>query len=244
MLSFQEPGYTRFDLRFNIAGIPVRVHPLFWLMALLFGGISGNLLILLVWVPLVFISILVHELGHAFTMRFFGQPARVTLYLGGGLATPDSWGFGSALTANEQIIVLLAGPGAGFLFAGLTLGIIAALGGSVGLGFLYGFLPFPSVALPLSIQFLGLVIGIILWVNIFWGFINLVPTYPLDGGQVARLLWLKFDRWDGIRKSLWLSIIAGAIMALLGFGAMQNLYIGALFAMLAFQNYQMLQMRY
>lgn len=240
---FQEPGYTRFDLRFNVAGIPVRVHPLFWLMALFFGGISGNPLILLAWIPIVFISILVHELGHAFTMRFFGQPARVTLYLGGGLATPDSWGFGSALTANEQIIVLLAGPGAGFLFAGLTLGTVAALGGSIGFGLLYGFLPFPTVALPLSISFLSLVIGIILWVNIFWGFINLVPTYPLDGGQVARLLWLKFDRWDGVRKSLWLSVGTGAVMAFVGIFIMGNMYTAVLFGLLAFQSYQMLQMR-
>lgn len=243
MYLFQEPGYTRFDLSFNIAGIPVRVHPLFWLMALFFGGISGNPLILLAWIPIVFISILVHELGHAFTMRFFGQPARVTLYLGGGLATPDSWGFGSALTANEQIIVLLAGPGAGFLFAGLTLGTVAALGGSIGFGLLYGFLPFPSVVLPLSISFLSLVIGIILWVNIFWGFINLIPTYPLDGGQVARLLLLKFDRWDGVRKSLWLSVGTGAVMAFVGIFIMGNMYTAVLFGLLAFQSYQMLQMR-
>src|SRR5690349_4781192 len=115
MTFFQEPGHTRFDLRFSIFGIPVRVHPLFWLMTLLFGGAVGNPITLLIWVAVVFISILTHELGHALTMRFFGQPARIILHLSGGLAIPDSWGHGSALTTNEQILMLLAGPGAGFL---------------------------------------------------------------------------------------------------------------------------------
>ena len=33
MSLFQLPPPTRYDLRFTIAGIPVRVHPLFWLVA-------------------------------------------------------------------------------------------------------------------------------------------------------------------------------------------------------------------
>ena len=242
MTFFQEPGHTRFDLRFSIFGIPVRVHPLFWLMTLIFGGFSGNLLSLLIWVVVVFLSILIHELGHALTMRFFGQPARIVLYLGGGLAIPDSWGYGSVLTANEQILMLLAGPGAGFLFAGLTLGSVLLVGGSVGMTFLYGFLPFPLAYLPIG-GLISAIIGVILWVNIFWGFINLVPAFPLDGGQVARHLWLKADRWDGLRKSLWLSVITGAVMALMGLILMQSIYIALLFGLLAFQSYQSLQGR-
>ncbi len=243
MTFFQEPAHTRFDLRFNIFGIPVRVHPLFWLMTLLFGGLSGNPLILLIWVVVVFVSILVHELGHALTMRFFGQPARVVLHLGGGLAIPDSWGYGSALTTNEQIMMLLAGPGAGFAFAGVTLGGVLLAGGSVRWELLYGFVPFVQAYLPVGGGLVNLIIGTILWVNIFWGFINLVPAFPLDGGQVARHLWLKADRWDGLRKSLWLSVITGALMAVVGLTVMQSIYIALLFGLLAFQSYQSLQGR-
>lgn len=238
MMFFQEPGHTRFDLRFSVLGIPVRVHPLFWLMALFFGGASGNPITTLIWIAGVFVSIVVHELGHALTMRFFGQPARVVLYLGGGLAIPDSWGYGSALTTNEQILMLLAGPGAGFLLAGLTLGVVLLTGGSIGMGLLFGFLPFPVPSLPIDNWLVDSIIGTLLWVNIFWGLINLVPAYPLDGGQVARHLWLKVDRWDGVRKSLWLSVITGTVVALVGLTVMRSMYIAFLFGLLAFQSYQ------
>lgn len=242
MTFFQEPGHTRFDLRFNIFGVPVRVHPLFWLMTLLFGGLSGNPLTMLIWLVVVFLSILIHELGHALTMRFFGQPARVVLHLGGGLAIPDSWGFGSALTTNEHIVMLLAGPGAGFLFAGLTLGGVLLTGGSVATALLFGFIPFPAPTTAFG-GLADMVVGTILWVNIFWGVINLVPAFPLDGGQVARHLWLKVDRYDGVRKSLWLSVVTGAVMALVGFVVMQSMYIALLFGLLAFQSYQAVQGR-
>ena len=66
---FQAAPQTRFDLRFNIAGFPVRVHPLFWVIAILLGSGSDNLLMIPVWIVIVFVSILVHELGHAFAFR-------------------------------------------------------------------------------------------------------------------------------------------------------------------------------
>ena len=73
--------------------------------------------------------------------------------------------------------------------------------------------------------------------------INLAPVFPLDGGQVARHLWLKVDRWGGVRKSLWLSVVVGAIMALVGLVMMNSLYVAFLFGLLAFQSYMTLQGR-
>lgn len=248
MLLFQDPPPTRYDLNFNVAGIPVRVHPLFWLVAVLFGSSGGNLLGLLMWVPAVFVSILVHELGHAFAMRYFGRPSRVVLYLGGGLTVPESvsWGYRSmdvSLTINQEIAISLAGPGAGFLFAALLLAIVVGIGGSLGVTLLFGLLPFPRVALPSWAGVAGPLLGALLWVNIFWGLVNLMPVYPLDGGQVTRMAWLKTDPWDGVRKSLWLSVMAGAVVALIGLLVMQSLYVALLFAFLAFQSYQTLQGR-
>ena len=71
-----EPPRTGGDLNFQLFGIPVRVHPLFWLIAVLLG-ISGDPqpAEILLWVVAVFVSILVHELGHALTMRAFGHVA-------------------------------------------------------------------------------------------------------------------------------------------------------------------------
>ena len=61
-----QAGETEFDLRFQILGIPVRVHPLFWLMAAFIVWESAeDPKLKVLGIMCVFISILVHELGHA-----------------------------------------------------------------------------------------------------------------------------------------------------------------------------------
>jgi hypothetical protein len=49
---------------------------------------------------------------------------------------------------------------------------------------------------------------------------------------------------DGVRKSLWLSVIAGGILALLGFLFFRSVFMALLFGLLAFQSYQALQRRF
>lgn len=55
---------TPYDLRFQLLGMPVRVHPLFWLVAAMLGWRNENIPLVLIWVGCVFVSILVHEYGH------------------------------------------------------------------------------------------------------------------------------------------------------------------------------------
>ncbi len=246
---FQELPPTRFDLRFRMAGIPVRVHPSFWLIAILFGA-SGDVLLLPIWVLVVFLSILVHELGHALAFRGYGQRSHILLHFAGGLTVPEavSWGSGYAsvgLTANQQILISLAGPGAGFLFAALVLGVAALAGGVIMPTRLLGFIPLPlNVLMPFGGPVVAALVIWFLWVNIFWGLMNLAPVFPLDGGSVARNVFVQADPIDGIRKSLWLSVIAGALIALVGLIFFKNIFIALLFALLAFQSYQALQQRY
>src|SRR6185503_17747585 len=126
MLLFQQPPLTQYDLQFSIAGIPVRVHPLFWLIAILFGSAGGSLLFVPIWVFVIFISILIHELGHAFAFRRYGQRSHIVLHIGGGLTIPESvsWGGGwasVALSRGQEIFISLAGPFAGFLFAAIII---------------------------------------------------------------------------------------------------------------------------
>lgn len=248
MFAFQQLTPTRYDLRFSMAGIPVRVHPSFWLIAILFGA-SGDLLLLPIWVLVVFVSILIHELGHALAFRRYGQRSEIVLYFGGGLTIPEPvyWGSGVAnvsLTANQQIFISLAGPGAGFLFAGLVLAIVLVIGGYV-IPIWLGFIPLPlNAVVPFGGIVVTALIRMLLWVNIFWGLINLAPVHPLDGGNVARNVLIQVDPVDGVRKSLWLSVIAGGIVALLGWVFFKSLFITFLFALLAFQSYQALQHRF
>ncbi|MBK6792025.1 MAG: site-2 protease family protein [Anaerolineales bacterium] len=243
---FQSTSPTRFDLRFSIAGIPIRVHPLFWVIAILLGSNSNNLLMILVWIVVVFVSILVHELGHAFAFRRFGQPSNILLHFSGGLTIPESlpWGSGYAtvsLTPNQHIFVSLAGPFAGFALAALTLAVGTALGGQIILSTLLGFIPFPIVLLPYGSGMLNEVFLTFLWVNVFWGIVNLLPVFPLDGGHVTRYVLIQSDPRNGLRTSLWVSVVTGGLLAVTGLLVMNSIYMAFLFGLLAFQSYQMLQ---
>ena len=250
MLMFQVPPPTRYDLRFNLAGFPVRVHPLFWLIAILLGYSSGNIIQILVWVLVVFVSILVHELGHALAFRRYGMSSQIILHFAGGLTVPEATLWGSrwanvSLGPNQNIFISLAGPGAGFIFAGLVIAAVALTGGTIVTTRLLGFIPMPGLAmLPFGGQVLSVLVTELLWVNIFWGVINLLPVYPLDGGSVARNVLLQMDPADGVRKSLWVSVIAGAAIALIAFFFLRSLYMAVLFGFLAFQSYQSLQARF
>jgi stage IV sporulation protein FB len=249
MLLFQQPPPTRYDLRFSIAGIPVRVHPLFWLIALLFGS-SGDLLLIPIWILVILVSILVHELGHALAFRRYGQRSHIVLHFAGGLTIPEPVYWGSrfanvALTPNQQIFISLAGPGAGFILAALVIIIVEVMGGSVSTIRLFGLIPLPLNALmPFGGRILNVMISMLLWVNVFWGLINLVPVYPLDGGNVTRYALLQADPLDGIRKSLWISAIAGALVAFVGLLFLRSIFMALLFGLLAFQSYQSLQRRF
>ena len=249
MFLFQQPPATQYDLRFSIAGIPVRVHPLFWLIAILLGS-SGDLLLLPVWVFVLFISILIHELGHALAFRRFGQQSQIVLHFAGGLTIPEpvSWGSGwanVALSRWQETFISLAGPFAGFLFAALVIAVVLISGGSVMTTYLLGFIPLPlSAVIPFGGRLITLLVTLLLWVNVFWGLINLMPVQPLDGGNVARNIFIQYDPFDGVRKSLWLSAITGTLLALIGLIAFRSLYMAFLFGFLAYQSYQSVRGRY
>src|SRR5262245_17621863 len=89
---FAEPQPTNYDLHFRVAGVPVRVHPLFWLVTVILGAGGGRFdpVPVGLWVVAVFISILVHELGHVAAFRYYGVGSHVVLHAFGGLAVADS----------------------------------------------------------------------------------------------------------------------------------------------------------
>ena len=227
-----EPPPHQYDLNFSLGDIGVRVSPTFWLLAVLLGLSSGSALAVLIWVGVLFVSILIHELGHVLAFRRYGTPSRIVLYHFGGLAIPD--GFLSRrkpLSSSERIIVSLAGPVAGFVFAGLVLLALQYSGGYVSWGFL------PGGFHPDAPQWLNRAIAMILWINIMWGLVNLAPLYPLDGGQVAREALMMANPKTGMRVSLQLSVIAGAALALIGALQFNSIFMALMFGMLAAQSY-------
>ena len=114
-----EPPPSQGDLHFRLFGFPVRVHPFFWLVCLIMGlrGSSTPPAEVIAWLIAVFVSIVIHELGHAFLQRRYGGNPRIVLHGFGGLAICGD----CDRSPRSQILISLAGPMAGFLFAGLLL---------------------------------------------------------------------------------------------------------------------------
>ncbi len=243
LFRLSEPAATRFDLYLTIAGFPVRIHPWFWVMALLFGGSNNEISRLLIWIAVVFGSVLLHELGHALALRRFGQSVHIVLHGGGGLAVaePIAWGkgwAGVALSPRQKILVSAAGPAAGLALAGLVLLVTVALGGTVLVERLGGIVPWVSLDLPSWLNAFEPAIGTLWYVNVAWNVLNLMPVYPLDGGQIARAVLLKIDPLMGVTQSLWLSFILGLWLAAAGIVLFRSPYLTLLFALLAVQSYQ------
>lgn len=206
---------TPYDLEFDLLRIPVRVSPWFWVMSAVLGwsALDDGWEILLLWILAVFVSILVHEFGHALTARAFGYPPRVLLYQFGGLAffhpTHD-------FTLWRSLLITAAGP-----IAGLTLwGVVSAI--QLGLVIAEIQLPFAAQAL-LSDLFI---------INLFWSLMNLLPVLPLDGGRICQNILLMVLPRHGLRTSLIISVIVGGVVAAWGF-ANGSIYLAVMFGFMA-----------
>ena len=67
-------------LRFRLFDIPVVVRPSFLLIAAIIGfSWASQPSRALIWIGVIFVSILIHELGHALTARGFGSEVAIEL---------------------------------------------------------------------------------------------------------------------------------------------------------------------
>ena len=206
-------------LRFQIFGFPVSVHWMFWLITALLGGADRassptGLKLLLIWVAAVFVSILWHELGHTFMMRRFGERrAEIHLYGGGGLAIGSGF-----RTRREQILISAAGPA-----AGLALGFVVFLVGRA----------FP----PMSI-YTDTALSYLLFINIFWSLVNLLPIIPLDGGRISEAVLAGKGR-----LALQISLVCAVAVALYAYTRWGSLFTALMFAVMAMDNWRVLNGR-
>ena len=227
-------------LDFKLFKIPVRVEPWFWLMGFFLGGGLGitsreDFLMILLWIIVLLVSILVHELGHALTSRkMTGVTPSIKLWGMGGLAYPNT-----QLTQKQSFWVTWAGPLAGLGFFGLiVLTCCAIYGFAVGTD-LTMILLFPSretytVLAEMNDPVLYMLKDL-LWVNFWWSLINLLPVFPLDGGQI----YASIERSP---KKVWtVGMVTGALVAIAGFFILHQIVIAILFGYFAFQNYKRLQ---
>jgi Zn-dependent protease len=231
MQLFGDPGTTQYDLRFSVLGIPVRIHPMFWLIAALLGS-NGRpqLTDVAVFIGCMFVSILVHELGHALAARRFGWPPDIVLHGFGGFARFVP-GFG--YTRGKAIWISFAGPLAGFgLFAIAFAAELLIVRGIV-LEQAWARALTTNNAWPAISD----TISIMIWINLVWGLFNLLPVFPLDGGQICAEMLNARGSYSGMKRTHQI----GMITAVLGAGVfiLWGMYLGAMmFGGLAYQNYQ------
>lgn len=188
-----------FQLR--LFGIPLTIRPSFLLvltfLALPTSWNSSELLRFGLWLVIAFASILWHELGHVLVMRIFGGSPRIELYSLGGLT---HWGSDSDRSSWARLCVSLAGPLAGFVLGGATL------------FFSHWFLPSPG-------SFWGWSSSYLIWINLSWGAVNLLPLLPLDGGEALSVLLEKASPTRGRQATRWISVIVAVGLATYAFAA-------------------------
>ncbi len=191
--------------------IPLKISPFFFLTAGVIGYLNSYSIIgTAVWIGIIFVSVLFHELGHAVASKVFGQNPRIELIAFGGLTIPE----GIKLKPWKEFIVILMGPLFGFFLF---------VGASIMLQFPYG------------TPFVRSVIEKFRYINLFWTFVNLLPILPLDGGQLVRVVldWIFGPK--SIRFALYVSFFFSAILCVASF-LIGLFLIGAIFLIFAVQS--------
>jgi Zn-dependent protease len=115
----------------------------------------------------LFISVLLHELGHSLVARARGlSVSSITFFIFGGISNLEQWPRGP----GDEFLIAIAGPLISLALGGLCLALALTLR--------------PGVAmLQVLLVFLGSA-------NLLLGGFNLLPGFPLDGGRVLRsILW-------------------------------------------------------
>jgi Zn-dependent protease len=243
---------TPYDLRFKTLGIPVRVHPFFWLVGAMLGWQPENIPAVLIWIGCVFVSILVHEYGHGLVAQGFGASPSIVLQAFGGLCIYQA----DRQSPRQRLAVLICGPGAGFVLCGLVMLVYSLAFGLTPeehLAFVrrlfrqradlttsllkLGYSGDPhAINLPVEIYWA------LIQINIFWGLINLLPVWPLDGGQLTETILSQVNPYNGRRWTHIISLVVAGSIAVMNYAITQSLFSTLFFAYFAVINYQMLDM--
>ncbi len=234
-----------YDVSFRFLGFAVRVHPLFWIIFLFLGAQweipDGNLgpwlCNLAILIAAVFVSILVHELGHALVFRHvLHVPSSIVLHGFGGATMPHYPHRRQAgvIGLLNEVLLSAAGPLAEFLLAGV-LGLFLFLLQMTGT---FNLFPEKTTILNMANPASFFVVFMLYTtaISVIWGVFNLLPIYPMDGGHIVREIFAYFSPRNGIGHSLMLSMLCAVLLAVLAFQYGQ-IFIVLLMAYFAYQNY-------
>ena len=181
--------------------LPGLSAPRYWGM----GGIAALLL---------FLSVLLHELGHSYVALRYQIPIKqITLFIFGGVAHMGK----EPPSPRAEFLIAIAGP------------LVSLI---LGAGCLGGAIVVESFFARSGVQGLVVLGGLLGMVNVQLGLFNLIPGFPLDGGRVLRAgLWAwnkDFNRATsqaalaGIGFGVALGLIGAVLMVGVWSGAMEH----------------------
>ena len=166
----------------RIAGIEIGIHYSWIFIAVLitlslgahFAEVNPQWTIGVIWSAaiitglLFFVSIVVHELGHALVASARGLPVRsITLFALGGVASIEK----DAADARTEFWMGIAGPLTSVGIGAICTGLAWVLGSGMNVT--------PADPLMAVLVWLG-------YINIMLAAFNMIPGFPLDGGRVLR----------------------------------------------------------
>lgn len=180
-------------LRFRLGPIPVGVHVSFLIIALL--GPRADVGEIVAWTLAVFVAILLHEAGHAFTALGFGvRDISITLFAFGGATT---YPLTNRVTPGRRFLITAAGSFVGMVAGGLLWAVAA------------------TDVFAEAGQLFRLGISSFIWASLIWGALNWIPILPLDGGQMLQSALELVAPARAVVISKVVSVIAGAGAVLL-----------------------------
>jgi Zn-dependent protease len=203
--------HPREAARFRLPdGMPVYTHYSFGLIALLVTAPLwmqwrlSSMIIGVALIPIMYVSILAHELGHkAAARRQQVRTTEIEIYIYGGVAQLE-WDRDRAIAMRP---IALAGPAVSLGLAGLFFALHwLMVRNGAGDAPRY-FEPLEATAIISRTLYLGFVLN--LWFAVF----NLLPAYPLDGGIVAEET---LARWTGLRRARLIVGLCGSVIVILG----------------------------
>jgi len=196
---------------FRLAGIDVYLHWWWFLVALYeiqgrsgqYSSIAWNAAEYLA----LFLIVLTHEFGHALACRQVGgQANRIMLWPLGGVAYVNP-----PERAGAQLWSIAAGPLVNVVLIPIFIGAIYIA---------------RMIGLPSSLPDAYLLLKSVLYIDVGLLVFNILPIYPLDGGQILRsLLWFVLGRG----RSLMVATVFGllGVVALVAFAVYsQSLWTG------------------
>lgn len=220
-------------IQFSLFNIPIRVLPWFWLTLAFIGGVlrvdgKEAFFLLLLFLIAGFISILVHELGHALTAKAFGKRVEIVLQAFGGYA---AYSGGAPLSRMRTFLVTAAGPA-----LQIVLGVAALL-----------FLSFQATQNDVTLrEFVGAYHNsspsVYFWatltgISFIWAILNLLPVLPLDGGRLLQTI-LGPSR---IKLTLMISIAVAVGVGVLYYMKTGDILLPIFMGMFAYQAFQALK---